>query len=81
MKCPNCGSDMIIGYYKLKSDTVNFMMFGASSSDLYFLNDEYEDKMVLPKGKQLEGYFCNNCYTKVILNNEPGGKSDPKVTI
>jgi hypothetical protein len=70
MKCPKCSEEMINGKYKLNGTILGFMLFGLSQKELCFISEEYDDKITLGLSETKKGYFCDNCHTQVILNEE-----------
>lgn len=70
MKCPKCSSEMIQGKYKLKGTLLGFLFFGFSQKELYFLSDDYEDKLTLGLSNIKKGFYCSDCDTQVILKDE-----------
>jgi len=61
--CPECGGDMERGHVHLRPD------IGSESAviDVWFVSDQNEDWLVLPRWDQKDAYRCVKCGTTVIL--------------
>ncbi len=67
MKCPTCSNEMILGKYELKGSVMGFLFYGFSQKTLCFISEEYKDKFTLGFNAVKKGYYCDECFTQVIL--------------
>ncbi len=81
MKCPDCGAEMSIGYYKLNSTWLGLLIHGASGDDLYFTTKDGHKQAVLRRYDEHEGYYCKVCGAKVILDRPPSQLSHSKIAL